>query len=71
MKEILIIIQIFLSIFLIASILLQSRGSGLGSAWGGQSESFQTRRGLEKTLYFFTIILSLLFFIIQLAILAL
>lgn len=71
MKEILIVIQILLSIFLITSILLQARGSGLGSAWGGGGESFQTRRGMDKFLFMTTIVLAVFFFILQIGILAL
>jgi protein translocase SecG subunit len=47
---------------LIASILMQSRGSGLGATFGGgDASSFRTRRGVEQRLYQFTIALSVLF----------
>ncbi len=46
---------------LIAAVLLQSRGAGLGSTFGGESSVYRSRRGVEKRLYQFTIILALLF----------
>lgn len=46
---------------LIASILMQSRGSGLGATFGGESSVHTSRRGVEKRLYQFTIVLSFLF----------
>lgn len=46
---------------LIASILMQSRGSGLGATFGGESSVYRSRRGVEKTLYQFTVALALLF----------
>ena len=55
-------IQIALSILLVAVILLQQRGSGLGAAFGGSSDVFRTKRGVEKILHYATIGLSLLFF---------
>lgn len=46
---------------LIAAVLLQSRGAGLGSTFGGESSVYRSRRGVEKRLYQFTIALALLF----------
>jgi preprotein translocase subunit SecG len=60
------IIQIILSITIIVLVLLQSKGAGLGSIFGGDSGVYRTRRGLEKTLYQATIGLSVVFFIISL-----
>ena len=48
MKEALLVINIICAIAIVALILLQGRGAGLGSAWGGGGEAFQTRRGVEK-----------------------
>lgn len=59
------IIQIIISITLIAVILLQSRSSGLGKAWGGDSSFHHTKRGAEKLLFFLTISLAILFFVIS------
>ena len=50
------------AIGLIASILMQSRGSGLGATFGGgDASSFRTRRGVEQRLYQFTIVLAVLY----------
>lgn len=58
------ITQILLSIFLITSIILQAKGTGLGSAFGGSG--YHTKRGAEKTLFASTVIGSLLFVIVAL-----
>ena len=58
------ILQIIISILLVTAILLQGRGGGLSSIFGGRGEVYQTRRGLEKTIFTSTIILGILFLII-------
>lgn len=58
------IIQIIAAIALIIVILIQnSSSSGLGSAFGGDSNVYSTKRGVEKTLLRITIVLALVFFI--------
>lgn len=57
-------LQIILSIVLIITILLQARGSGLGAVFGGGGEVFRTKRGIEKGLFFTTIVVAFLFFAI-------
>lgn len=64
MNPILGIAQIMVSIGLIAAILLQSRGAGLGATFGGESSAYRSRRGVEKTLFQFTIVLTALFVIV-------
>ncbi len=59
--QILITIQIVLSVLLVTLILLQSQGSGLGSTWGGGGETYHTRRGLEKIVFYLTIVCAVLF----------
>ncbi len=59
-------LQLIVSILLIIVILLQSRGTGLGSAFGGSGGVYLTKRGLEKKLFIITIILSVLFFSLSL-----
>lgn len=66
MKSFLIILNIIFSLVIVGLILMQGRGAGLGSAWGGGGEMFQTRRGIEKVTMRITIICIILFFIISL-----
>ncbi len=49
------------SVALIASILLQQRGTAIGSFMGGGGESYIARRGIEKYLLWITVILALAF----------
>jgi protein translocase SecG subunit len=56
-------IQIAISVLLVISVLLQQRGSGVGTVFGGSGaggggEFFRARRGAEKFLFYFTIVLS-------------
>lgn len=67
MNPILAIGQLLVSIALIASILLQARGAGLSGAFGGDSAVYRSRRGVEKRLWQFTIVLLVLFVIFSLA----
>ncbi len=57
------IIQILVSIVLVAVIVLQSKGTGLGAAFGGTT-SYHTKRGMEKSLFATTIILSIAFVVL-------
>lgn len=68
MKTTLLVLQIILSIAITASILLQAQGTGLGSTWGGGGETYHTRRGLEKVLFYFTIAAITLFAFVLLAV---
>lgn len=56
-------VQIVLSLLLVGAILLQRTGASLGGAFGADNftSGFHTRRGLEKTLFRATIVLSVLF----------
>ena len=60
MNPILAIGQILLSIALIASILMQARGTGLSGTFGGDSSVYRSRRGVERRLWQFTILLMVL-----------
>ncbi len=54
---------IIISVALIASVILQSKGAGLGGLTGADTGGiFTARRGVEKTLFYVTIVLSVLFF---------
>ena len=57
------IVQILVAIMLVGVILLQVKGVGVG-IFGAAQSSFRTRRGLEKTLFQFTIALVVLFIIL-------
>ncbi len=71
MKTFLLIIQIILSIMLTVSILLQAQGSGFGTTWSGGGETYHTKRGLEKVMFYFTIVGIVLFIGLSIANLAL
>lgn len=61
MRQFIPIFQIAVSILLMAAILLQAKGAGLGRAWGGGGEFYRSKRGMEKILFRVTIILVVLF----------
>lgn len=61
MQTLLSVIQIVISVLLIAAILIQQRGEGLSSVFGGGESIYQTRRGIEKWLYYATVALAILF----------
>ncbi|MFN8454836.1 MAG: preprotein translocase subunit SecG [Anaerolineae bacterium] len=60
------VIQIIISVTIIALVLLQTKGSGLGGIFGGDGGVYRTRRGIEKTLYQATIGLAVFFFVVSL-----
>lgn len=67
METFLLTAQIVIAILLAAVILLQQRGTALGGAFGGEGGSFHgTRRGIEKKLYWASIIFGALFIIFAL-----
>jgi len=55
------IAQLVISILLMAAVLLQHRGTGLGGAFGSDSAVYRSRRGIEKHLFNATIILGIIF----------
>lgn len=61
---------IIISVLLILSVILQSKGAGLGGLTGADAGSvFTARRGVERTLFWTTIVLSALFFALVIAVL--
>ncbi len=64
MNQILFIIQIIVSVFLIVLISLQQRGTALGSSFGGGGEFYITRRGLQKKIYYATIVTAAIFILL-------
>lgn len=55
------IFQIIISVLLVVTVVLQSRGTDAGLAFGGGGESFRSKRGMERVLFYATIILAILF----------
>ena len=63
---------IIISVLLIISVILQSKGAGLGGFSGADAGSvFTARRGIEKTLFWITIVLSVVFFALVITLLIL
>ncbi len=63
MATIITTLQITAAIFLVVSILLQAKGTGLGSTFGGEGGFYRSRRGAEKILLWATIILATIFLV--------
>lgn len=55
------VFQIIISVLLVVTVILQSRGSDAGLAFGGGGETFRSKRGLERVLFYATIVLAVLF----------
>jgi len=61
MNTILTYVQIASAVLLVASILLQQRGEGLSGGLVGGAMEYSTKRGVEKGLFYATIVLSVVF----------
>lgn len=61
------IIEIVVAILLTISILLQNRGAGLSSTFGGDFGGYYSKRGFEKFLVYFSIFLSTVFIALAIA----
>jgi len=61
MKVIINVLQVAVSLILIVVIMLQNRGTDVGVAFGGTSQSYRSKKGLEKFLFYATIVLAALF----------
>jgi len=65
MEKYLNIALIIISVLLIVSVIMQSKGAGLGGLTGADTGSvFTARRGVERTLFKLTIVLSVVFFLL-------
>jgi preprotein translocase subunit SecG len=53
--------QDIIGVFLMIAILMQARGSGLSATFGGDSSVYRSRRGIERRLWQFTILLAVMF----------
>lgn len=69
--QILTTVQIAVCVLLCISILMQNRAEGLGKMFGGGGEVFRTKRGMEKFLYVFTIVLIAVIVVLSIIILKL
>ena len=65
MKDVLLAIQIITSALLVLAILLQSKGTGLGAAFGGEGSIYRSKRGVEKLFVYFTVILAFIFLVLS------
>jgi protein translocase SecG subunit len=63
--NIILILQMFVSILLLLAILIQAKGTSLGRAFGG-STSYHTKRGAERALFVTTIVLGTIFVLLSL-----
>lgn len=61
MNPVISLIQIVLAVLLILVIIIQQKGSGIGTAFGGDLSFYRTKRGAEKLLFYATIGLSFAF----------
>ena len=66
MKAVISLIQIILGVLLIVVILIQQKGSGLGTSFGGDLSFYRTKRGAEKLLFYATIAIALAFVLFSL-----
>ncbi len=68
MEQFLDIALIITSVALIISVILQSKGAGLGGLTGADTGGVYTaRRGIERSLFWVTIVLSAIFFVLAIA----
>lgn len=66
MSQYLPLAQVVIAILLIVLILLQQRGTALGSAFGQEGGFYATRRGIQKKIFIATIVSGALFIILAL-----
>ena len=66
LMDLLVVAQILIALAVGSSILLQARGTGLSSTFGGESTAYRSRRGLERVLFRLTVVLAIVFVIISL-----
>ena len=64
--DLLLVAQMVIAISVGTAILLQARGTGLSSTFGGESTAYRSRRGLERTLFRLTVVLIIVFVLVSL-----
>jgi len=57
------VIQILVSVLVIGAILIQAKGVGLSSTFGGGGEFYKSKRGVEKFVFRATVVLGVCFFV--------
>lgn len=67
MQNILSILQVIVASLMVVVILLQAKGSGLSTVFGGEGGFYRSKRGVEKLFVYLTIILAILFFVLSIA----
>lgn len=67
MNTFLLTIQLIVSVVLIVLILLQQRGTALGSAFGQEGGFYGTLRGVQKKIFWATVVIGSLFIILSIA----
>ena len=65
MKDTLLVTQVIVSTLLIIVILLQAKGSGLSTVFGGEGGFYRSKRGVEKLFVYLTIALTIIFLILS------
>lgn len=65
MKNILLLVEVLVSVGLITSILVQAKGTGLSASFGGGGEFYRSKRGVEKVVNYLTIGLTTIFGIVS------
>lgn len=68
-KNVFLVVEILVAVGLVSLILLQAKGTGLSSSFGGGGEFYQSRRGVEKIVTYATIGLTALFGIVSIVLL--
>jgi len=66
MLKLLVWIEYIVSVLIIASVLLQHRGSGLGGAFASSGNAYRSKRGVEKLLFNSTIVFSVVLVVVTL-----
>lgn len=67
MQKVIQVLHLLVSLGLIVAIVIQAKGKGLGSLWGGKGEFYHSKRGVEKILFIATIVLAILFLLTSIA----
>lgn len=67
MNPVISLVQIVLGILLILIIIIQQKGTGLGSTFGGDLSFYRTKRGAERFLFYLTIIIAVSLILLTLA----